>query len=333
MGRTGLQIIQDVAQRLGWRIPTTIEGTNLEADTRKLLNLLNQVIRALAGFNDWNFLRRDGELQTVAPHTTGLAVATKGSDSVTGLSTPAWTLDMKGRAFQIDGTNVIYRITDVPNSTTLTISRAYVDDDTGAAGKAYTIAQDRYELPTDFDRPVGDWSNFIVSPTIRPVDPTELMRRRRVRSNFMLLDEPHMFVCYEFDDEGQHRIVHFDPFPSKSRTIVFQYQGIHPEILTDAMKVRFPLRYDSLLMEAMIYLGRRDYEDDQRMTLSLQDFMREKNESLVHEELGQERMSISPSNSRRISENMKWSRGSVGGMRINWGSKFDELDRYLLGSW
>ncbi len=342
MGRTAIDIIRDVAQRLGWVIPSTVEGP-LDADAQKLLNLLRQVLRQLAGANDWNFLRRDGEIALVAPYTTGVAYTAQGSTVIAGLtdgtSAPVWTQDMVGRAIQVGGTNEIYRIMQVPSAITLIINRPYIgvssyDPVTLATTTfAYTIAQDRYELPTDFDRPIGDWNNFIIAPTIRPVDPNEFLRRRRLRSNLMLLDEPKLFTMYEFDDQGQHRMVALDPFPRAVRLITFQYQGIHPEITHDNDKLRFPLRYDSLIMEAMLYLGRRDYEDDQRMTMNLQDFLREKNESLVHEERTQQPMRITPSTSRRTSENAKWSRGAVGGLRINWGQRFDEIDRYNLGSW
>lgn len=342
MGRTAIDIIRDVAQRLGWVIPTTIEGP-LDADAQKLLNLLRQVLRQLAGANDWNFLRRDGELVTIAAYTTGVVVPTNGATTLVGRrtapapatdDTPVWTQAMVGRAIQVAGTNEIYRIVAVTSAITLELSRTYLGasftDPTG--GTAYVIAQDRYELPVDYDQPIGDLSNFITAPTIRPVDPNELMRRRRSRSNTILLAEPDVFTMYEFDDEGQHRLIVFDAFPSVERLITYQYQGIHPEIAHDNDRLRFPLRYDSLLMEACIYLGRRDYEDDSRMTLSLQDFLREKNEALVHEETTQQPMRISPSTRRRTAEQFKWSRGG-GGLRINYGARFDDIDRYNLGGW
>lgn len=330
-GRPALDIINDVADSLNMQQVDTIEG-ELNNYTRKLLRTLNRVLRTLSGIDEWWFLRAEGKIITVAPYSIGLVEVTNGSTTVvgidnpdiTGTALPAWTNDMVGRAFGIVGSNYIYRIASVTDATHLEIDIDYQSDTAVALeARSYNIAQDRFDLPVNFDRPIGDWTNFFTtSSTLRvvPVDPNTLLDIRRKRGTFMLLSDPRRFTLWGMDDQQEHRIVIVDPFPDEQRVLQFEYQMMHPEITHDVDRILWPLRHEELVIESMMYLLRRDIEDDPRSQEMLSDFLRTRSETLNKVELGQARMQITPSTARRTAENARWGRGT---RRIDWGRRFD----------
>ena len=336
--RPAINLLQDVAEHLGWNQPETIEG-ELDNYTRKLVRTLNRVLRAMQGLDEWWFLRKEGRIVTDAPYKVGLVEVTNGSTTVTGIDDPnttasdppVWTSDMEGRAFAVDGVNYNYRITRVVDSTTLELDLAYQGDTaTGTNALSYIIAQDRYDLPTDFDRPVGDWTNFFkVSGmlTMVPMDPNSLLDVRRARGRFMLLSEPRRFTLFGTDDQQEHRRVVLDPFPDQSRVLEFPYQMNHPEIETDADRILFPLRHEEVIIESMLYLLRRDIHDDGNAQLMLIDFLRARTEAASRVELGQPHMQITPSTNRRFAERARWGRGS---RRIDYGDRFDIISLHPL---
>ena len=326
MGRLALQVLNEVADSLGWSQLTTIEG-DLIAQDRKLLRALNRVLRTLSALDDWYFLRREGTITTVAEYTTGTVTLVNGSavvggtddTSTTASDPPVWTTAMEGRAFAVTTDAEVYRIQTVTSPVSMILDRPY--QGTGGSQLHYRIAQDRYELNSDFDRPIGDWTNFFGSNStrMRPVSPDELLDIRR-HSTGINTGEPKVFTPWGFDDETEHRLVILEPFPASVRTLLYPYQKVHPEMRVDTDKLLFPMRYEPAIIDACIYLLKRDIEDDGAAGNMLVEYLNNLNQIMSKKEYGSERKRISPSTLHRRREYQKWCQQ---GGRIDYGDLFD----------
>lgn len=115
----------------------------IDADVRD--SLINERYRRILRRGDWQRLRVQAVIQTVAPYETGTIAATNGSTSITGTDT-VWTEAMSGRAIRIAEGDEYYQFTYV-SPTSGTLDRAYEGDDATAA--TYSIWQNVYVLPSD----------------------------------------------------------------------------------------------------------------------------------------------------------------------------------------
>jgi len=79
-----------------------------------------------------------------------------------------------------------------------------------------------------------------------------------------------------------------------------------------------------MIIEAVLYLANRDYENAEKMDLLLRDFVMEFNKQRGQPELTEARMRLSPSGEHRQLERMKWLRGT---RKIDWGDYFDRSDK------
>jgi len=325
---TGLALLNEVEDRLSWRQTDTLEGT-LRPETRKLLRLLNRVLASMQTLDDWHLLREDGTIQLVADNTgTAYFELVNGSATVTlGASEATLAFDntMKGRAIQLDTHNTIYRIESVESATSITLNRPYLGDAvTDADGVvAYVIAQDRYTLPANFDRPTDDWENFFGSNSIEVVGPNALLEQRRNRGSTMMVGDPEIYTTYGLDDSETFQIVHFDPFPDEARILSYTYQKNHPVIETDEDRVLFPRSHEVIILEAMLHLANRDYQDAQKVEMVLRDFMRTINQAQSAGNVANDRMRFTPNSKHRHAQRAKWrGRGNV-----DWGATFDQANK------
>lgn len=324
---TGLALINEVEDRLGWRQTDTLEGTQ-RPETRKLVRLLNRVLHSMQALDDWPLLRAEGTLQLVADDSgdayfelsNGSATVQLGA-SETDL---AFSEQMTGRAIQLGSHATIYRIESVESTTQLTLNRPYLGDDhTDDDGEmSYIIAQDQYFLPENFDRPTDDWQNFFGDPGIEPIGPNQFRKQRIARGNTVLLDDPHYFTVYGLDESETFQKVHFDPWPNDTRILNYTYQKNHPAIETDEDRVLFPKTHEGIIIEAMLQLANRDYEDSDKTQIVLQDLIRTINQAQGPGNVAQDRMRMTPSGKHRRAERMRWR----GGRRVDWGEAFDQLD-------
>lgn len=109
---------------------------------------INNVILDISTRQQFRFLETTNDFITVGTHTTGTVAVTQDSKTVTGTAT-AWTADMVGRQFRVDGTNIVYQVATFVSGTSITLDRAYQDDT--ATVQNYSIFRNRYTLPIDFD--------------------------------------------------------------------------------------------------------------------------------------------------------------------------------------
>lgn len=325
---TGLALLNEVEDRLSWRQTDTLEGV-LRPETRKLLRLLNRVLASMQTLDDWHLLRTDGTIQLVADESgeayfelsNGSATVALGASE----ATLTFTETLKGRAIQLGAHKTIYRIESVESATSLTLNRPFLGDDWEDADDelAYAIVQDRYFLPGDFDRPTDDWESFFGNNSVEVVGPNKFLEHRRERGSTMLIGEPEIYTTYGLDESETFQVVHFDPYPDEERILTFTYQKNHPVIETDEDRVLFPRSHEVIILEAMLHLANRDYQDSQKVEMVLRDFMRTINQAQGAGNVANDRMRFTPNGKHRIAQYNKWrGRGN-----IDWGTTFDQANR------
>jgi hypothetical protein len=321
-----LQILNEVADRLGWEQIDTIESAHMSNETRKLLRLLNRILSTLGGLDEWPMLRGSGTLQLVADEISDVTsgseqyvTATKNSPLVT-IDNMALDATYIGRAIKIQTCEYVFRIVDVTGTTQLELNRSWFEDSITASDEAtFHIAMDQYVLPVDFDRPIDDFSSFLAPYEINPVDPSEFQERRRRRSG-MLIDQPKVFTIYGLNEAQTAMVIHFDPYPDEVTILDFPYIKIHPEIDSDNDKILYPKRVIEVIIEMMLQLAYRDYEDDDRMQVALTEMIMKYNQSVGKSTATDRRKIMRPNKDTRINIYRAY---RAGGRNIDWGDTFD----------
>jgi hypothetical protein len=119
---------------------------------------------------------------------------------------------------------------------------------------------DRYALPDDFDRAVDDWDSMFAPFNISARTPNQF-RESRLTNRTIRLGDPEIYTKYGLTDNQSAEIVHFDPFPENARILQFAYQSKHPPINSDQDKILYPHSYMEALIDLILQLANRDYED------------------------------------------------------------------------
>lgn len=321
MASRAIDLLNVVNGAIGWpriaKFDTELSSTEA-IRTHKLLALLNRTLRFIGDEMNWPFLTKDGMLQTVADINTGTCNINNGSQTVLFIGAPAMTESVVGRAFQAGSTNAVFRIEEFSSTTQLRLDRAWVE--ANSTNMTYVIAQDKYSLPIDFSRPVGDWQNFFDSVGIKAVDVVQFKERRRSRSK-LAVGEPEMFAIYGVDASG-NQVIYFDPYPDNVRLLPFSYQSIHPQMKDETDLILFPVTKEEIIIEAMVYMAQRDFNDDQRSDFVLSDFLRKQSQTLVRS-MGPntQRPKLTMSREEYAREIMRWRRG---GLRVDANTLFDK---------
>ena len=276
-----LSLLNELADRLKWPQIETIDkpDNELSAHERKLLRLVNRVLQTWCGLSNWPLLRTDGTIVLLAAVKSDASLlqyvtATQNSDVVT---LDAMILDdtYKQRAFQVNGDDYVYRIVDVPSPTQIQINRAWISASiTTADEMGFTIAQDRYALPDDFDRPADTFESFLSPYHIEPRSPDEF-RDRRMRDRGIVLGEPAVYTVYTTNPGETVQLVHFHPYIENARLLQFPYQRTHPSINSDNDKIFVAERFIGALIDVILELAIRDYEDDSKTQQILADMLRQ----------------------------------------------------------
>jgi len=323
-----LDIINEIADRLGWPQVESVEAAKPGSETRKLVRLLNRVLTTLGGLDDWPMLRANGELvlvaDVVADTTTGTEqylTATQNSTTVTIANFTAVTSAYVGAAFQAAGHDYVYRIESINNSGSFELNRAWIDASITAADETtWTIAWDRYALPENFDRPIDDFSAFLAPYGIAPISPEKLAERRRKRSGDIAVGEAEVYTVYGLNTAQTQEILHLDPWPDDARMLTYDYIMVHPTIDSDNDKILFPRRVIEVIIDMVIQLAYRDYEDDDRMQTTLTEMLQKYNQSVGKKTVTQNKRVFRPDGRTRREIYRAY---RAGGANVDWGDTFD----------
>lgn len=321
--KLALPVINEIFDRLGWPQVESIEGQPPTDEIRKILTLLNRVLRTIQGIDDWARLRRDGYLTLIASERSDITAgseqyvtATQDSDEIT-IDNITFNDTYKQRALQVVGDEIVYRIIEVLGTNTVRVHRPWNGDSiTPADERTFIIAADRYALPVDFDRPTDGWENFLDAVGIKPTNPNDFALRRRGKG--IQDTNPQVYTIYNLNDGQTTEIIHFDPYPRDRNLLAFHYMAQHPEITSDNDKILYPERYLEFIVTAVVELALRHYEDSTKADQTLMDMIREYNWQTKTVVDTIQRMT--PSGRTRAQFQRAYGNG---GARMNWGSAFD----------
>jgi hypothetical protein len=322
-----LDLVNEIQDRIGYPQSETLEVDVLSSEERKILRLLNTVLKAWSGLKDWPLLRTDAEFVLVADVLSDVTsgseqyvTATQNDATITVANMTAFDDTYIGRAVLVSGSEYVYRVVSVPTSAKLTLNRAWVDDSITVADECtIKIGADRYVLPANYDRATGDIRSFFSPHGIDAVGPEEFRDIRR-RDSGLSVGEPRYFTIYGMNEAETQELIHFHPFPDNARLLDYQYQRNHPDVNTDNDKILVPLRYREALVEMVLQLAERDYEDDANTQAVLGDMLRTFNQQGSAQEITEDRKVMKPRNSMRSKVRSAYARG---GLRFDYGDYFD----------
>lgn len=280
---TGLQVINEVEDRLGWKQSSTLEGS-VPKETRKLTRLLNRVLKTLCIIEQWPMLRTEGTLITEAAIEQSLLLnLTNGSVSVSisAFDSSGFTFEESHKQWAVQlgsDASPIYRIAKVVSPTSIELNRVWLGDTVTPASAsdattAVTMAMDQYVLPEDYDRPTGDWADFLSAYNVKPKDPEDFAKERRKEGRRIVTGSPALYTVYGLDPSETYQILHLHPWPDTQTYMEYTYQRVHPVIAQDTDRVLMTQTSMVIVVEAMITFANRDYEDDQRWQAAMMEFV------------------------------------------------------------
>jgi len=343
---TGLEVINEIERRLGRQVSKTIEGPDGDrSETKQIVLLVNRVLKNLTMVEDWPMLNADGTLLTNAPITgtdvrldltNGSDVVSVSSHDVSGSgSTQAtpFVLAHLSWAVQIGSGTPVYRIAEIVSPTQIKLNRAWIGDSNAPTGAStdtlysFTLAMDQYALPDDFERPLDDWTDFLSDYGVTALGPVDFKKQRRRMGASLDTGDPQFFTVFGTDPTNTFQLIHFHPFPDQQTMMGYSYTKVHPEIKTDRDLIMFPVAQITIVIEAVMYLANRDYEDDQRMGASLQEFMTQFNTRFAKKSIVSDTKAINP----KVFYRARSLRTTAGrGVNIDYGDFFDRYDKGVL---
>lgn len=279
-----LDMVQDVQLAAGVRKVSTINATS-DLQTLRILQELNYIGAALAQYVSQKAFEARWVFRTLAEVTDGDCDVTQGSPFVTSDNASTdWDETLEGRAFKTAGYEEIYRVREVTSSTTLTLETAF--NGSTATDQSYTIAEDEYLLPYDYDDTISLNVLQFVTPANLDLVPSEEFDRRRFASHGQLIattsqlvtDDPEIATIRGVKDGRYVMVLH--PFPKDAIQIVFNYFRTVTDWKRDNDVWPFPNRFRLILREWALSHFRKNHQDDGRSQVELQEFLADRAELL-----------------------------------------------------
>jgi hypothetical protein len=275
-----LDIVQEIMRSASLPVPTaidTISSTSAEdRQIREVIQELNYVGLMLGRFINWRWLEKQYIFRTTAEYTTGDADVTEGSANVTSNhASTVWTTAMVGRAFKTAAYQELYRIKSVESSTSMTLEQVFNGDT--ATDQSYTIAQDRYLLPSDLDTELNVLQ--FVTPDNLELVPSREFDRLRFESHSghhlglttgLVTNNPRVATIRGSEDGKPVLVLH--PFPDDAIQIIINYYSELQELSRDNDHWGFPLSMKPVLRDGTIARYRENAQDDARSQFDMQMF-------------------------------------------------------------
>ena len=122
----------------------------------KYQGIVNQIYsNELSGLLPELYIKKEAYLTLVADYTTGTVTVGSGTSNIIGSSTSWTSANSNNRLIEINGSDVIYRVTYVAG-TDLSYQDSLTWIASSGTGKSYTLFTDRYALPSDFSHMIAD---------------------------------------------------------------------------------------------------------------------------------------------------------------------------------
>lgn len=278
-----LDMMNQVLRSVNWVAGTgltTIEGTRLPT-TERALQVLNYVGLALGRYIDWRWLHTRGTLETKAAYSTGTVAGTENSVVMTGTST-VWTADHVGRTFKTRNFEEVYKVRSVASATSLELDMPF--HGATASGLSYTIAEDRYALPADFDSE-NTLLQFMSPGNIDYFSPERFDEIKFGRghgggsfgTSALVTGDP-VAATIESESDGGLVLV-FWPYPEDRRLILYSYYRELQKLDRDEDFWPFPLYVEPVIHDGTIHFLNRDARGDAPLSqMQLTEFFQNRTE-------------------------------------------------------
>ncbi len=214
MSLTNYQIIcySDVVDHL---IDEVVAGDFSARNLRQAKRAVQAAYDELPARRDWRYYYRPVRISTVAPQTTGTITFDLTGGSVERL------LTLSGSTFPTDAAkyrlligSVVYEVERYISSTTLQLSERACPVADLAAGTAYKLFRDTYELPSDFRKMAYLHDTLAPGTLLSQVDPASVMAQSRY---FKTTSLPTLYSVYKTTQFASGLAVTFAPGPASAR--------------------------------------------------------------------------------------------------------------------
>lgn len=247
------------------------------------------------------WLERQATLLTQAPYAEGTVSITRGSTTLTGVST-VWTT---ANAYGVNnarttgkislGDHNVYTVSAVGDAGTITLGQRFVADEDLAAGASYTYFEDEYALASDFLKFV-DIRRFSTAYEI-PLIGRNDFNRKYPRPN--IAGTPKIATLLDKTFSGSATpvmMVQLYPYPSTNFILPYSYitknlavssAGVESVSMSgDDDEPALPGRYRNAIVSFGIWKWYRDKKDDARSEAAKMDYQEEVNRIVGDQRIG-----------------------------------------------
>jgi hypothetical protein len=232
---------------------------------------------------------------------------------------------MVGRAFKTNAYDEVYRIATFISSTSMTLEENF--NGTTATDGSYTIAQDTYDLPEDFDGELN-FLQFASPWNLEVMSPADLdnVRFGPWGSNILgttdalTTDSPKRATIRGV--KGGRLQLQLDPFSNDAIQIRFSYYAMLPKFVGNDDEWPFPSYLESTLHDGTMYYIRHNSQDDARGQVDLQKFFGSRNELAGLQRLTDMAARFQPDTGVR---RLRKQRRRMTPGRVDYGSAFDRV--------
>lgn len=244
MARRSVQhLLADVQKRVGGQAPV--------ADIYTALQTANKRIN---GMERWPWLITEANIGVNGTYTTGTVSINDGTTALTGVGT-SWSPTWRYKRLFI-GSNTDYEIASFTNATTATLKSA-INTGQNWSGATYTIFQNTYALPADFD---SGAELLIVNPRIRYrllKLPRATMETRSVSLGVYFQSYQDSWADAGYDETNKVYLIKFSPNPGSTTEYKLIYRRRVPDLAAVADTTFIPESFDEALVYMAEYLVKR----------------------------------------------------------------------------
>lgn len=257
---TFLEIRQRVAEIIGVDSTSTTTDANATM-VNKLKEWVNARYRVICASRKWNWLLKDGIVQTTTEITTGTVTATTDVTTITFSSGP--TPSVAGWFIQFSDSEDWYLISaHTATQTGATLANAFLG--TTSSTLTYTLRKVYYTLPSDIGA-ILSVKQTRDDVKLRYISPRQLDNLIPDRDR---TGEPEFYSIVGLDSSQLYK-VEFYPVPNVRMNIIVRYYQVAAEMSADGDTPLIPEAFDEILVWDTLATYGFTWLDDTRLSSAL----------------------------------------------------------------
>ena len=245
---------------------------------------LGEIVEALASANrdlhakwDWPWTYAETTIDIPANYSTGTVTFNANTALVTGSGT-TWDTTWTNRRIQMGPASIAYRVNAFTSPTTLNLLES---PNTSQAGAGYTIFQDTYQLPADFE-PGQDMNlaNLQLRDRISHI-PRQSMDEQSIVLTQFFTNVQMAYADAGYDPVTRRYLMKIIPPPGGVQQLRFRYRRMPADLTLPGQYTEIPESFDDVLewmalVELAAIAGKPDMSKfaDAKATRKLKDLRR-----------------------------------------------------------